>query len=493
MKIIKLTLAIILIVLSLSSNTYAQWIQQTVPDSVSYLHSINFISSNSGLSTGLDFSSSNSTSGRAYTTTNAGSVWIRSNVPAGCRVIVSSEYVSSLNVFGAGAMNLSDDRLSFVENRNDYDNTGQLKSGANRIESGSPYRGAFFKSTNGGLNWSELATLPTDTKYLTYMDFLNANTGMVIADVGSPNTTRSNIYKTTDGGLTWTIMLIENIIGQLESIQYINENLVVATGYDFIDSTQKAVFLKTTNGGMNWSKQVRDSTGYKKVFFINNTTGFIAASTSNNIMTQNFIKSFIYKTTDQGTTWSTIFSKDSLFLGGVNFFVESGVGIAFGNRTDDSYITTPYVFRTSNFGATWSIQTLQLNPTIPINSCMLDRYNYYISGGYDFASIHHTTNGGSVGINNNLGNIPYKFSLSQNYPNPFNPSTTIKYNVPSRSQIILKVYNINGKEVAELVNEVKSQGSYETKFDAGNLPSGIYYYKLISGDFSETKKMILIK
>ncbi len=88
---------------------------------------------------------------------------------------------------------------------------------------------------------------------------------------------------------------------------------------------------------------------------------------------------------------------------------------------------------------------------------------------------------------------PVKFDLSQNYPNPFNPSTKIKYQLPEESKVVIKVYNILGAEIIELVNEKKDPGIYEVDFDAHNLPSGTYIYRIVANDFSMTKKMILIK
>jgi len=94
-----------------------------------------------------------------------------------------------------------------------------------------------------------------------------------------------------------------------------------------------------------------------------------------------------------------------------------------------------------------------------------------------------------------------KFELEQNYPNPFNPSTKIKFTIPSviasgakQSQMVtLKVYDVLGNEIATLVNEEILAGEYEVKFNAANLPSGIYFYQLSAGQYIETKKMILIK
>jgi hypothetical protein len=99
---------------------------------------------------------------------------------------------------------------------------------------------------------------------------------------------------------------------------------------------------------------------------------------------------------------------------------------------------------------------------------------------------------------------PQEYILEQNYPNPFNASTKIKFTIPSSTatslergkqsqKVILKIYDILSNEVATLVNEEKSTGTYEVSFDATNLPSGVYFYKLQTGDFTQTKKMVLLK
>ena len=92
-----------------------------------------------------------------------------------------------------------------------------------------------------------------------------------------------------------------------------------------------------------------------------------------------------------------------------------------------------------------------------------------------------------------LESNPTEFNLAQNYPNPFNPSTTIRYAVPKTSQVSIKLYDLTGQEVASLVNEVKEVGTYEVKFDARNLASGVYLYKMIAGDFSSVKKLNVLK
>src|SRR5690606_22599016 len=98
-----------------------------------------------------------------------------------------------------------------------------------------------------------------------------------------------------------------------------------------------------------------------------------------------------------------------------------------------------------------------------------------------------------TGIQNVSSEIPGKYELSQNYPNPFNPSTSIKFSLPQSEVATLKVYDILGKEVASLVNEKLNSGTYEYQFNASGLTSGVYFYKLEAGSFSEVKKMLLIK
>lgn len=89
--------------------------------------------------------------------------------------------------------------------------------------------------------------------------------------------------------------------------------------------------------------------------------------------------------------------------------------------------------------------------------------------------------------------VPAEFSVKQNFPNPFNPTTNIKFTIPSDNNVEIKIFNVLGIEVAALLNEYKPAGTYNIEFNANNLSSGIYLYKIISGKYSETKKMILLR
>jgi polyhydroxybutyrate depolymerase len=96
-------------------------------------------------------------------------------------------------------------------------------------------------------------------------------------------------------------------------------------------------------------------------------------------------------------------------------------------------------------------------------------------------------------IVHNAHETPQAFSLDQNYPNPFNPTTTIGYKIPMNGHVSLKVYDILGREVVALVDEKKDAGSHDISFNASKLPSGVYFYRLQTGSFTETKKLVLIR
>ena len=96
-------------------------------------------------------------------------------------------------------------------------------------------------------------------------------------------------------------------------------------------------------------------------------------------------------------------------------------------------------------------------------------------------------------IINKNNNIPKTFFISQNYPNPFNPSTTIDFSIPKSSNVSLKIYDVLGNEVMNVMNEFKPAGNYSVNVNAMNLTSGIYFYKFVAGQFTNTKKMIITK
>jgi len=117
------------------------------------------------------------------------------------------------------------------------------------------------------------------------------------------------------------------------------------------------------------------------------------------------------------------------------------------------------------------------------------------NGASDIYAQNINANGqlGNTGVFISDNSVPVKYFLSQNYPNPFNPSTVIRYQIPVSGFVSLKIFDVLGNEMAELVNEKHNEGSYEIIFNAVNIPSGVYYYRLKSGYFNETKRMLFIK
>jgi flagellar hook assembly protein FlgD len=100
---------------------------------------------------------------------------------------------------------------------------------------------------------------------------------------------------------------------------------------------------------------------------------------------------------------------------------------------------------------------------------------------------------GFVGISTNTNEIPENYSLEQNYPNPFNPSTNINFKLPESGLVNISIYDINGKLVEELINRNLSAGNHLIDWNAINYPSGIYFYRISAGNFTDVKKMILVK
>jgi hypothetical protein len=118
-------------------------------------------------------------------------------------------------------------------------------------------------------------------------------------------------------------------------------------------------------------------------------------------------------------------------------------------------------------------------------------YNYSLANSYNNETLLAKKGYEEISLNGSA--IITEYALEQNYPNPFNPSTTIRYQIPNDGLVTLKVYDILGSEVATLVNEQKSTGRYEVNFNAASLASGVYIYKLASGSYIQSKKMLLIK
>ena len=98
-----------------------------------------------------------------------------------------------------------------------------------------------------------------------------------------------------------------------------------------------------------------------------------------------------------------------------------------------------------------------------------------------------------VGLGDNNDDLPDKFALDQNYPNPFNPVTMINYQLPMINHVELSIYNLLGQKISTLISERQQAGYYEVQWDASGFSSGVYYYRIIAGEFEQIRKMVLIR
>ena len=371
-------------------------------------------------------------------------------------------------------------------------NTGYSIGPLNGLSSG-----YLLKTTNGGSNWQSIYI---DALWCWSLFFIDDSTGYIVGDNSS---SPGIIKKTTNGGYNWVTQLI-GLSNCYFTIYFIDYN----TGY--AGGKYNAV-VKTTNGGINWiSKPGAEGQEFNDIYFLNSNTGFVVGNTgkinkttnggdnwiqfSNGdysyssmyfvdgntgyICTQNAV---VFKTTNTGESW---FYADSLSnpLFSI-FFTNHNTGYTCAGR---------YIFKTTNGGFNWVSQMPDSALNIYFRSVFFINNNTGFIAGYD-GIIMKTTNGGSVFVNNNSGDVPNKFSLSQNYPNPFNPTTRIRYALPRAGVVRLAVYDVMGREVEMLVNERQAAGSYEAAWDGSRFASGVYFYRLTAEGFNETRKMILIR
>jgi len=176
-----------------------------------------------------------------------------------------------------------------------------------------------------------------------------------------------------------------------------------------------------------------------------------------------------------GTGWQYIDMTTPLLYNGTNVLIE----VCYDNS---SYTQYSPVFATSMSGMTWGYYT-DNSTGCTMTGGALQSVRPNITMFFSPA----------VGTNNQITAIPVKYDLKQNYPNPFNPTTKINYDIPKDGFVMLKIYDVLGREVRTLVNEVKQAGYHSVDFDASTLSSGVYFYKLESGSFSDIKRMMLIK
>lgn len=354
--------------------------------------------------------------------------------------------------------------------------------------------GVMLHTSNGGLNWAQQFTGTSNDLYAVC--FLEGN-GCVMA-VGEGGI----ILRTTNSGLNW-VSITSPTTRTLRDISDFNLYIVGDSG----------TMLKGTNNGLNWVQFSSPTTENLNV--VATTFSYYAVGDNGTIL-----KGF-------GTTWTVSPSGVTSDIFGVPLFGSADITVGDGG----------VILKSTNFGTSWqnlisgTVSNLRsveysVNNTSRIYACGsggkilksttsgtafgfqitpttedLNSIFFYLGDNTGYAcgnngTILKTTDGGGTIFTalNNTGNLlPDNFSLSQNYPNPFNPETLIKFDIPRSTFVKLIIYDITGKEMENLIAQPLAAGSYEIQFNGSAYPSGVYFYSLITKDYSETKKMVLLK
>ena len=389
--------------------------------------------------------------------------------------------------------------------------------------------GKILKTINGGTNWT--AQDYTTTQALYAIKFLNSLTGWAVGGVRDmANWEYSLLLKTTNGGNSWQQQYPTgyNIFYDLHIFDE-NNIICVDGGIDYSGFVSNGNIYKSTNGGNNWMPCIGSpylGNSFYSVSFVNANTGWAGSvfwtDTSPEVEK-------IFKTTNMGLNWTCI-KTDTIYLG-FNFQYKQNVRFI---DTSNGFLLQNYLMKTTNGGINW-LKTDSLTTLNAANYYFINKDTGWIisttdikrtnNGGNNWTSqntpvtglrslyfiniltgwavgnngtILKTTTGGVTFVNRVSQKVPKVYFLYQNYPNPFNPITIIKFDLKEDGKrktedVKLVIYDVTGREIVTLVNEQLSPGTYEVTFVGNNLPSGIYFYQLHSGNFIETKKLILLK
>ncbi|MCB0724469.1 MAG: T9SS type A sorting domain-containing protein [Ignavibacteriae bacterium] len=381
-----------------------------------------------------------------------------------------------------------------------------------KYESGAFYAPAgngLWRSTNDGVNWTNISNGLSGDALITYDIFFDSGSIFI--------TTVEGNFKTTNGGLNWEAKSTGIVIGPGATKRYCY-SLIRYHGALYCGAFSG--LYKSTDGGDNWTLSgiPGPHSNVEVLYEYDDQLWAGRTNTASNGTLQ--------RTTDDGATWNTIqffgqFNPEvfcfhtapdnKLFIGtGHGVYATSNGGANWAplvnglpsdpynssiiQRGSTLYTSTKFggngVYQSTNEGQTWE----EISGNLPFVS---DTYDLIIVGDtlYLAASngIYKSTISSLTAVHNSTSELPGNFSLYQNYPNPFNPSTKIKFDIPKSGFVTLTVYDATGRQVAQLVNENLSPGSYSAEFRADGLTSGIYFYKLITGEYSTTRKMVLVK
>ena len=322
-----------------------------------------------------------------------------------------------------------------------------LTTNGSNIFAGTNTSGVYI-STNNGTTWTQTSLNNKAIFSLT----TNAN------NIYAGTNSFISVYISTNNGTTWNQTGLNN--KTVVSLAIIGNNILAGT-------EGSGIYL-SSNNGTNW---LNTASNPKFVYSLAPSESYIFAGTRD---------SGVYYSADYGISWN----KTSLSGKSVNTIIVSGNNIFAGTSIYGVYLST-------NNGSSWIIKNQGFENGSPLIKTSLIANSYIFLGTNE--SVWRRLYSETVGIINISSDIPTKYSLSQNFPNPFNPSTNIRYEITNNIFVILKVYDLLGNEIATLVNESQKAGVYEVQFSNEQISSGIYFYRIQAGNFSETKKMIYLK
>src|SRR4030095_10205010 len=348
-----------------------------------------------------------------------------------------------------------------VNNTTAFAGEGEVNGGAN-----------LMKTTNGGQNWFVVFTTPPTRGYFNGLAFTKGFYGLFGLAIAE------RIYRSSNSGLNWVELNsgVNGVSNAQNSLMIIDNDF-----YGFGLNNGAARVRLTTDNSVSWTNQQISVTGsYTSAigFHTNKLLGLAATSTS---------PPMVSRTTNGGNSWTSI---------------NIGSGVS-GQCYINWVPNTPVIYlmgsnggikRSTDNGLTWVT-----TPTPPgvTNLTHFDFtqytnivYGYAVSSDGPVIRLIDTLNV-LTGISNNQ--IPVSYMLEQNYPNPFNPVTSISFSIPKAAFVKLSVFDAIGREVEVLVNETRKAGIYNESWDANNFTSGVYFYKLQTAEFTQTKKMILLK
>ena len=326
-----------------------------------------------------------------------------------------------------------------------------------------------IRSTDDGLSWNYLS-VPYDIRSLAVAD----NDYLYIGVDDSPP-----IYleRSTDNGETWEY-ISEIVSGPVYAITTFGSDVFVGSGYN-------GQVYYSSNYGTSWVQTAVAGSTHITAISINDSGDVFAGNWAGEV----------YRSNDLGSSWNKIFDNGGCIasiITTVQDYLYVAVGRLMNNNAEN-------IFRSSDDGLTWEriengFTSNSINYMIHTkdNSLYITTRDQGVFKSTNFGDEWFNV-GPVTSVNNDIKLLPDKYELIHNYPNPFNPSTTISYSVPEVEFVTLKVFDVLGNEVATLVNEELPAGSYEAEFNGTELTSGIYFYRIQSGSFVETKKMVLMK